>query len=113
NRSLFLLHYVAPVMVFVDWLAFGPHGVTRYREAIAWLAYPLGYVVVMVARAVLLPESPELYPYGFMDPTVQGYGGVGAWILGLAAGVTVLAVLVITIDRVLGRGVLARGVQGG
>lgn len=103
NRSLFLLHYVAPVMVFVDWLVFGPKGVVRYRDALLWLIYPLSYVLIVMARAVVLPESPDLFPYGFLDPTTKGYGGVWAWVGGLAVGVIVLSMLLVALDRGLAR----------
>ncbi|WP_199286530.1 Pr6Pr family membrane protein [Homoserinimonas hongtaonis] len=103
NRSVFLLHYVAPIMVLLDWLLFGPKGVVRYREALLWLIYPLGYILIVMARAVVLPEASDLFPYGFLDPVGKGYGGVWAWVGGLAVGVIVLSMLLVAIDRGLAR----------
>ena len=103
NRSLFLLHYVAPTMVFFDWLLFGPKGVVRYRDALLWLIYPLSYILIVMARAVVIPEASDLFPYGFLNPTEQGYGGVWAWVGGLAVGVVVLSMVLVAIDRGLAR----------
>ena len=50
NWGLFLLHYVAPGLVLLDWALFGPHGIVRWRDTLLWLLYPIGYGVVMIAQ---------------------------------------------------------------
>ena len=103
NRSLFLVHYVVPVMVLLDWVAFGPHGAARWRDLPLWLAYPVGYGLTSMARAVLFPTVPDRYPYFFVDPTEHGYGWVWAYVLGLALAFAALGALLIGLDRLAGR----------
>ncbi|TXK17082.1 Pr6Pr family membrane protein [Homoserinibacter sp. GY 40078] len=101
NTGLFLLHYVSPILVLIDWLAIGPHGVIRWRTALVWLLYPIGYGAVMIVRGTLLPAVNDRYPYPFLDPTVAGIGSMslalGRIILILAA----IAFAVIALDRLV------------
>ncbi|GAA3552335.1 Pr6Pr family membrane protein [Nonomuraea rosea] len=99
NRSIFLLHYVVPVMALADWLAFGPHRVVRWRDLPWWLCFPLGYGVSSVARAVAFPEVPNRYPYFFLNPTEHGYGWVALWLVLLGLGFAALGALIIGLDR--------------
>lgn len=97
--STFLVHYVVPVMVLVDWLAFGPRRVSPWRDLPLWLIYPLGYVVVFVVRGILLPAVPVRYPYFFLDPAEGGYQGIALWILILGVSVLTLGALLLAYDR--------------
>ncbi len=103
NRSTFLLHYVLPLMVLADWLAFGPRRVTRWSDLPLWLIWPTAYVVLSVFRAFAFPTAENRYPYGFLDPTEGGYGSVVIGVLRLAVGITLLGALLIGVDRLLGR----------
>ncbi|BCY08335.1 Pr6Pr family membrane protein [Actinoplanes sp. L3-i22] len=93
--SSFLLHYVLPAMVLVDWLLFRPYGVTRWGDVLLWMLYPLGYAGIALGRGQL--GFP--YPYTFLNPERLGWPGVGMWIGGLAAGFGVLGTLLIGLDR--------------
>ncbi|MEV6298189.1 Pr6Pr family membrane protein [Actinoplanes sp. NPDC051861] len=100
NWSLFLLHYVVPLMVIVDWAAFGPRRQVRWRDLPLWLLFPLGYGVTSVFRAILFPTVANRYPYPFLNPVEQGgYDGVALQMLILAVEFAVLASLVIGLDR--------------
>jgi hypothetical protein len=103
NRSVFLLHYVVPVMVFVDWVAFGPRRTSRWWDVAVWLLYPLGYSLVSIARAVWFPAATDRYPYSFLDPTGHGYGWVTLQLVQLGLELAVLAAAVIALDRLPGR----------
>ncbi|MFC7484973.1 Pr6Pr family membrane protein [Luedemannella flava] len=103
RRSVFLLHYVLPVMVFVDWVAFGPRRVSPWRDLPLWLIFPLFYVVTSIARANLLPAAPDRYPYAFLNPTAHGYGWVAWWLVKLTIGITLLGALLLGLDRLLAR----------
>lgn len=103
NRSTFLLHYVLPLMVLVDWLAFGPRRVTRWSDLPLWLIWPTAYVVLSVFRAFAFPTAENRYPYGFLDPTEGGYGSVLIGVLRLAVGIALLGAALIGVDRLLGR----------
>ena len=104
NWSLFLLHYAVPVMVVADWAAFGPRRQVLWRDLPLWLLFPLGYGLTNVFRAIVFPTVPDRYPYPFLDPGVQGgYAGVALQMLILAVEFTVLASLLIGVDRLAAR----------
>ena len=44
----------------------------RWKDAVAWLAYPGVYLVYILARGAV----SGLYPYPFVDVNVLGYAGV-------------------------------------
>lgn len=102
NQSLFLLHYVVPVMVVIDWVAFGPRGVVRWRDGVCWLAYPVAYGVISIARAAWFPTVADRYPYPFLDPSQGGWAGVVAGLVPVIVISAVLAAGVIGLDRVSG-----------
>ena len=108
NRSIFLLHYVMPVMAVLDWVAFGPHGAARWRDLPRWLSFPLAYGVISVIRAVLFPSVPDRYPYFFLDPTGHGYGWVALHFLRFAVEFPVLGALIIGLDHLPARLTRAR-----
>ncbi|MDE0546359.1 Pr6Pr family membrane protein [Microbacterium sp. C7(2022)] len=99
NTGLFLLHYVSPALVLLDWLVFGPHGIVRWRDTLLWLLFPIGYGVVMITRGMLLPDVNDRWPYPFLDPTTAGVAGMipalGRVVLILAA----IALAVVALDR--------------
>jgi hypothetical protein len=99
NWSAFLVHYVVPVLVLLDWIAFGPHGVVPWRTLPLWILYPLGYGVVMEARAAAFPAVPSRYPYFFLDAAEHGYGWVAGQMVQLGVIFAVLGALVLGSDR--------------
>ncbi|PYC71656.1 hypothetical protein C7C46_26595 [Streptomyces tateyamensis] len=99
NWSTFLLHYTTPVMVLLDWLLLSPRNASRWRDIPLWLAFPLGYAAVTMARAALFPGFENKYPYFFFDPTEKGYGYVWLQIAQLTVEFVVLAALVVGLDR--------------
>jgi hypothetical protein len=99
NWSLLLVHYVVPVLVLVDWVAFGPHRVVRWRDIPLWIGYPLGYGVMIEIRGALFPVAPTRYPYFFLDPAGHGYGWVGLQFVQLAVIFGVLGAAIVGLDR--------------
>lgn len=99
NWSNFLLHYVTPVLIMLDWLVLGPRNASRWRSIPLWLCFPIGYAAVVLVRGALFSNFPNPYPYPFLDPTTHGY----AWVFGqmavLTVVFTVLAVAVVGLDR--------------
>ncbi|MBM2621033.1 Pr6Pr family membrane protein [Actinoplanes sp. LDG1-06] len=103
NWSAFLVHYVVPVLVLADWVAFGPRRVSPWRDLWLWILFPLGYGVSSVARAVLFPAVSDRYPYFFLDPTEHGYGWVGGQFVRLAVIFGFLGAVLLGIDRLAAR----------
>ncbi|MEV6487463.1 Pr6Pr family membrane protein [Actinoplanes sp. NPDC051633] len=108
NRATFLLHYVVPIMVLIDWLAFGPHRVSPWRDLPLWLIFPLGYGIASILRAVLAPAAPYRYPYFFLDPTDHGYGWVALQMLQLAVEFAALGAILLALDRLAAKLTSAR-----
>jgi hypothetical protein len=100
NWSLFLLHYVSPVIVLIDWVAWGPRRRVRWVDGLLWMLYPLGYAFVIIVRGIVLPDVADRYPYPFLDPTVGGWSGVALGILQVTALLAVVIAAVIGLDRI-------------
>jgi hypothetical protein len=88
-----ILHDVIPVGYALYWLLFGPRDPLRWKDALAWLAYPAAYLVYVLARGAV----SGLYPYPFMNVKVLGYGIVLAhagvlFLVFLGMGLLVVAV---------------------
>jgi hypothetical protein len=99
NRSLFLVHYVVPVMVLIDWVAFGPHRVVRWRDMPVWIVFPVGYGLIIEVRAAVLPAAPIPYPYPFLNAAEHGYGWVGGQFVQLGVIFLILGAIIVGLDR--------------
>jgi FAR-17a/AIG1-like protein. len=67
-----LLHVVMPLLYLVYWWLATPRTPLRLRPLLAWLLYPLGYLVYALARGAL----DGRYPYPFLDVTTLGHARV-------------------------------------
>lgn len=63
------LHYAAPVLVVVFWLAVMPARPLTWRQLPWLMVYPLAYLVYVFVRG----EWVGLYPYEFVNVLVIGY----------------------------------------
>ena len=68
--SSVLMHLVVPILTLVDWLVVAPIRRLRVWWALAWTAFPLGYLPVYVWAS--LSRSASLYP--FFDPRRADFG---------------------------------------
>jgi hypothetical protein len=93
-----LLHTVVPLLAVLDWLLFDVRGRFRWRYALYWLAFPLGYLAFALVRGLVVDK----YPYPFINVNELGYAGVSVSSLFFAVAFWVLGLLFVTIDR-LGR----------
>ncbi len=73
-----VLHYVAPVVMMLDWLLIRSSRITFYR-GLRWLIFPTLYLIYTYGRGSLL----NWYPYTFLNPQVIGWKGVAAYLIGL------------------------------
>ncbi|MGH2927562.1 MAG: Pr6Pr family membrane protein [Solirubrobacteraceae bacterium] len=103
-----VVHRVVPALALLDWIVFSPWARTRYRSALAWLAYPIAYIVYSLIRGPIV----DWYPYPFVDPRLGGgYGRVAIYIVVLAVVFGLLALGVNAIGRWrLGSRAVPRGV---
>ena len=82
-----------------------------FASLLAWralwtvIAFPIVWVVYTLVRGPLITDfrtgNPWWYPYPFLNPNIQpwGYGGVALYVIGIAAGILVLAAGVIWVGR--------------
>ena len=91
-----MLHYIAPVAVFLDWLIDPPSHALTFRRALVWLVYPLFYLTYTMIRGAII----GWYPYPFLDPgVVGGYGMVAVFGVVVLAGVLALSALLVAVKQ--------------
>jgi hypothetical protein len=93
------LHTVVPLLAVLDWLLFDTRGRYRWRYALYWLAFPLGYLGFALVRGLIV----DAYPYPFVDVGALGYDGVAMTAPLFAFAFWVLGLLFVLIDRTLAR----------
>ncbi len=93
------LHYVMPALYLVEWLFFTPKGYLHWNDAVRWLAFPLAFVVWALFWGAIF----GFYPYPFIDVPKLGYPQVLVNSVFMAIGFLVVGLLLVAIDRWLGR----------
>ena len=93
------LHYVMPIAMVLDWLLFVPKGRLRWIDPFKWLAFPLLYGVWTVIHGAVI----GWYPYWFIDIGELGWPRAMTNFVGLLAFFLLLGLIVVAIDRTLGR----------
>jgi hypothetical protein len=102
-----LVHRLTPIAAFVHFLLMVPHRRLHVRTAALWLLYPVAYCAFSTLRGVVSPGSA--YPYGFVDVSELGYGGLMKNVVIYAIGFFLLGLALVGIDRLLpARAVIGR-----
>lgn len=92
-----MLHVVSPVLVGLDWLLIGrSQGRVTWWHPLAWLSYPLLYLIVIL---VYLNSERGRFLYYFLDVDQIGLAGLARNVALLAIGFAVLGYLVLGIGR--------------
>lgn len=96
-----VMHRIAPLIVVLDWLHQPPRSrEIHLRDALAWLALPLLYLVYTLVRGPIA----DWYPYPFVDPTRDGgYARVALDCAGVAVGFLAVTWLVAQVPAWLSR----------
>jgi hypothetical protein len=106
-----IVHRLTPVAAFVHFVLMVPHRRLRIRTAAWWLLYPVAYCAFTTLRGALSPGSD--YPYGFVDVSELGYGGLLLNVLIYGVGFFVLGLVLVGLDRLLpARALLGRNAPG-
>lgn len=93
-----ILHYLCPVLYLLWWLI-GPHDRLRWANLPVMLAPTLVYFLYAMARGAWVQE----YPYPILNAIELGYAQVALNALYMTAGLAVLTLIVIALDRLLAR----------
>jgi hypothetical protein len=96
-----VLHYLMPVVLFMDWFLLPPRKRISFGLALWWVVYPLAYLAYSFTRGAFT----DWYPYPFLNVALHGYGPVIINCLVISVGVIGL---VWVLARVTGRGATAK-----
>lgn len=78
----FVLHYVMPVAIVLDWLLAPPACRLNPKCVLLAIVFPSLYLAYVIVRGA----STGWYPYPFLNPeNVGGYGAVAAYSIGISA----------------------------
>ena len=66
-----IVHEIAPLIVFLDWILAPPDRRPVIRDVRLWLIFPVVYVVYSLIRGPIA----DWYPYPFLDPNLDGGAG--------------------------------------
>lgn len=84
----YVLHYVMPVTIVLDWLLRPPASRMRSSSVVLAMAFPSAYLTYVTLRGA----DTGWYPYPFLNPAnVGGYGGVATYACGIAAAFVLAA----------------------
>jgi hypothetical protein len=72
-----VLHYIIPVVMFVDWLLDKARPIS-FKQALIWIVPPLIYLAYSIIRRAIV----DWYPYPFLNPNINGYTSVAITSLG-------------------------------
>lgn len=98
-----LLHYVMPAAVVLDWILFVPKGALGWRDPMRWLAFPIVYTVWTLIHGYASGGAGGWWPYWFMNVPALGLPMAAFWLIGMLVFFLVVGLLVVAIDRRLGR----------
>lgn len=104
--SNIILHYLAPLALFLDWLIFDPKGNIDKWNPLKIVILPLGYFLLATIYGIVGPVMPHRgtsYAYFFMDFGQLGILGVLKWCLPLLLSFLVIAYGIYFIDHILAK----------
>ena len=105
QNTAFLLYYVIPAMVLLDYIFFDKKGQVSTWEAVAGTAFPLAYLAfiwVMVEgfhHSLWAGRGEGAYPYVFFDIRIVGVGGIVMFLAVVIIGYVVMANIFYWIDQ--------------
>lgn len=105
-----ILHVVGPIFLLLE-VIFAPHRRRlNWRAIFAVLVFPIVWVGYTLIRGPLTVNPTNgnawWYPYPFLDPHTEmsgGYGGVFAYVVGIAVAIMLVAALVFWTSRIRAR----------
>jgi hypothetical protein len=99
------LHYFTPLGMLLNWILFEEKGRLKPAYLLAWMAYPLLYMLGSWVRGALT----GFYPYWFLNPSApypRGAGSVGEMLVlvgVITLGFVLAGLLILLLDRLASR----------
>ncbi len=92
----FVLHYLMPVVMVVDWLYAPPKTRLVFAQTWTWLIFPFLYLVYSIIRGAIV----GFYAYPFFNPAKSGgYGGVALYCIAILGVFLILIWLVMLLGN--------------
>ena len=92
----FVLHYLMPVVMVVDWLYAPPKTRLVFAQTWTWLIFPFLYLVYSLIRGAIV----GFYAYPFFNPAKSGgYGGVALYCIAIMVVFLILIWLVMLLGN--------------
>lgn len=104
-----VLHYLVPLVVFLDWLFVPPEQAIRLRESLTWAAFPLVYAIYSLIRGA----ATSWYPYPFLNADMHGLGRVLVNCIGIGIGTIVFVAAIGWLGNAMHNGRAARATATG
>ena len=79
----FVVHYLTPVIMVLDWLIQPPKAKLALRHIWLWLIFPIAYLAYSLIRGAFI----NWYPYWFTDPNKSPGGWTG--VVFISAAITI------------------------
>ncbi len=100
----FALHFIAPILVILDWLLYDAKGHYRWFEPLTWTVLPLIYMTFALIRGAVfhLPipnEKASPYPYFFLNIDRIGWWGFSKYFVAILAVFLLLAYGMLALKR--------------
>ena len=93
------LHDVMPLAFVAFWLLAATTGTLRVKHALVWLIFPAAFAIYSLIRGAYSGR----YPYPFLDVAKLGYPQTFTNIAMLLTGFVVLALILVALDRAIGK----------
>ena len=90
-----VVHYIMPVVIFLDWLVDPPRARLTRAKAARWLIFPLVYFAYTLIRGAIV----DWYPYPFFDVSAHGYGRVLANGVGVLVGMLLVGAVTLLVGN--------------
>lgn len=99
-----VLHVVGPVLLVLDLLLAPMRRRLPWRSVLGILVFPIVWIVYTLIRGPFVTNPLDgvefWYPYPFLNPNgVAGWGGVGAYVIGIALAFVVVGTVVVWVGR--------------
>ena len=101
-----LLHYVVPIMTFLDWILFDKKGDYKKYSPLLWIILPVLYFIyinIRVEAGGILGPYGSKYPYYFMDIDVLGIEKVLIINMIMVLFFIILGYIIVFLDRLLAK----------
>ena len=111
------LHYVVPLMTLLDWVLFDEKGKMPVWGPFSWMSLVVAYLAFTMVYVGVFggfmgggrTADISRYPYTFLDPAINGVGGVVAFCAAMFVAFLALGFLLYGIDRLLAKRAKSKG----